>query len=336
MAIHTPPSWLQNGSHPAENDRLTTQALWATTGIIAPSSLAVTANAPTNMSVNVASGWAAIVGTIQPNMGTYVAYNDATVNLPIATANPTNPRIDLVCVTVNDSYYTGVTDNVVIQVVTGTPAGSPVAPATPANSIALATVAVAAGALAITSGNITDLRTSVTTNLPIGDITGVTAGTGLSGGGTSGSVTLAIDTAVTVDLSTAQTLTNKTLTSPTISGGTFTNIALTSPQINLGVNAQTGTTYTTVLADNGKLVTQSNASPITTTIAPFSSVAYPVGAQINFTQLGAGQLTIQGGSGVTVVSTGATAATPKTRAQYSSATAICISQDNWLVVGDIS
>jgi hypothetical protein len=333
MTIHTPPSWLQNGSHPAENDRLTTQALWATTGIISPSSLAVTASSPANMSINVAAGWAAVVGDIQPNMGTYVAYNDGTVNIAITTANPTNPRIDLVCLTVQDSYYSGSADDVILQVIAGTPASSPTVPATPVNSIALASVAVAAGALSITSGNITDLRVSVTTNLPIGDITGVTAGTGLSGGGTSGSVTLAIDTAVTADLTTAQTLTNKTLTSPVINGGTG---SFTSPQINLGVNAQTGTSYTTVLADNGKLVTQANASSITTTIAPFSSVAYPVGAQINFTQFGAGQLTIQGGSGVTVVSTGATAATPKTRVQYSTATAICTSQDNWLVVGDIS
>ena len=350
MAIHTPPSWLQNGSHPAENDRLTTQALWATTGIIAPSSLAVTQNSPANMSVNVASGWAAIVGTIQPNMGTYVAYNDATVNLAIAAANPTNPRIDVVCVTVNDSYYTGVADNVVLQVITGTPASSPVIPTLPANSIALANIAVGAGALSITTANISDQRVSVTTNLPIGDITGVTAGTGLTGGGTSGTVTLAIDSTVAT-LSGSQTLTNKDLTSgtntfpsslatltgvETLTNKTLTTPTLNSPLINLGINAQTGTSYTTVLADNGKLVTQSNGSAITTTIAPFSSQAYPVGAQINFTQLGAGQVTIQGGSGVTVVSTGATAATPKTRAQYSTATAICISQDNWLVVGDIS
>ena len=333
MTIHTPPSWLQNGSHPAENDRLTTQALWATTGIISPSSLAVTASSPANMSINIAAGWAAVVGTIQPNMGTYVAYNDGTVNIPITTANPTNPRIDLVCLTVQDSYYTGSADDVILQVIAGTPASSPVAPSLPANSISLATVAVAAGALSITTGNITDTRVSVTTNLPIGDITGVTAGTGLTGGGTSGSVTLAIDTAVTADLTTSQTLTNKTLSSPVINGGTG---SFTSPQINLGINAQTGTTYTTVLTDNGKLVTQSNASAITTTIAPFSSVTYPVGAQLNFTQLGAGQVTIQGGSGVTVVSTGAIASTPKTRVQYSTATAICISQDNWLVVGDIS
>ena len=50
------------------------------------------------------------------------------------------------------------------------------------------------------------------------DITGVTAGTGISGGGTSGTVTVSIDTSVTVDLSTAQTLTTKTLTSPILNG----------------------------------------------------------------------------------------------------------------------
>src|SRR5210317_1210598 len=55
--------------------------------------------------------------------------------------------------------------------------------------------------------------------VPTGDITSVTAGTGLSGGGTTGAVTLDIDTATTVDLSTSQALSNKTLTSPVINTG---------------------------------------------------------------------------------------------------------------------
>ena len=160
MTLRTPPSWLQNGSHPAENDRLTTQALWATTGIIKSTSLAVTPNSPVGMSVIIAGGWAAIVGTTQTNMGTYVAYNDAPTVVAITTANPTKPRIDLVCATVQDAYYTGSQNNVIFQVVVGTPASSPVAPALPANSIALAEVDVAAGALSIT-------RLSVSVYVPV-------------------------------------------------------------------------------------------------------------------------------------------------------------------------
>jgi hypothetical protein len=112
-----------------------------------------------------------------------------------------------------------------------------------------------------------------------------------------------------------------------------------SPSTALTLNAQTGTTYTFVLTDaNNTLVTASNASAQTFSIPTNASVAYPVGAQINIIQIGAGQVTIQAvTSGTTTVSsTGTTSTAPKLRAQYSSATLIKAATDLWYVIGDIS
>lgn len=101
----------------------------------------------------------------------------------------------------------------------------------------------------------------------------------------------------------------------------------------IAINAQTGTTYTTVLTDDGKLVTCDNASAIALTIPPNSSVAYGIGTQINIMQLGAGQVTITAGAGVTLRSAGSKL---KTSAQYAVATCCKIASDTWVVVGNLS
>jgi hypothetical protein len=101
---------------------------------------------------------------------------------------------------------------------------------------------------------------------------------------------------------------------------------------NLTLNAQTGTTYTLVLADAHKLVTQSNASAIATTVPPNADVAFEVGDQVNFLQLGAGTITLTAGLGVTLRSDGAKL---KTNAQYAVATCIKIATDEWVVVGNL-
>lgn len=101
----------------------------------------------------------------------------------------------------------------------------------------------------------------------------------------------------------------------------------------LTLNAQTGTTYTLVLTDSAKFVTLSNASAITATIPPNSSVAFPVGTQVNLMQLGAGQVTVAAGLGVTLRSAGSKF---KTSAQYAVATALKIASDEWVLVGNVS
>ena len=98
------------------------------------------------------------------------------------------------------------------------------------------------------------------------------------------------------------------------------------------VNAQTGTSYTLVLADAGTFVTLSNAAPVTLTVPNNTSVAFPVGTMVNLLQLGAGQVTIAAGGGVTVSS----ASGLKLADQYSSAQLIKLATNTWVAVGRLT
>jgi len=114
---------------------------------------------------------------------------------------------------------------------------------------------------------------------------------------------------------------------------------LTAAQCNdlalamVSLNAQTGTSYTLVAGDDGKLVTCDNAAAITLTVPANSSVAFGIGTQVNIMQLGAGQVTITAGGGVTLRSAGSKL---KTNAQYAVATCCKIATDTWVVVGNLS
>jgi hypothetical protein len=139
-----------------------------------------------------------------------------------------------------------------------------------------------------------------------GDIEGVTVTSPITGGGTSGSVGIAYDYAAGSKITT---------------------------------QAQTGTTYTFVLADaDQKLVTASNAAAQTYSIPTNANVAFAIGTVINIIQIDAGQVTINAVTPgtTTVLSNGGTAASPKLRVQYSAASLIKVATDAWYVVGDIS
>ena len=102
----------------------------------------------------------------------------------------------------------------------------------------------------------------------------------------------------------------------------------TAPTIAIGINAQTGTTYTPVLADAAKLVTLNNAGAITLTVP---AAVFSAGQIINIQQIGAGQVTIQGDGTSTVTGTGT-----KLRTQYSAASIVCTGTNTFTLIGDIA
>ena len=115
-----------------------------------------------------------------------------------------------------------------------------------------------------------------------------------------------------------------------------TNMAFTwieQDDTTLSFNAQTGTTYTLVASDSAKLVTTSNASAVTVTIPPS---VFTAGNQINVQSIGVGLTSFVAGAGVTITSTGASAAAPILRARYSACTIICTASNVFTVIGDLS
>ena len=105
----------------------------------------------------------------------------------------------------------------------------------------------------------------------------------------------------------------------------------------LALNAKTAT-YTAILTDNrNTLVTMSVSTANDFLIPTNASVAFPIGSVINVMRIGTGKTTIKAvTSGTTTISsTGANAAQPGLRAQFSAASCIKVATDIWYVIGDI-
>jgi len=169
FSITTQPSYGQGGSYTAQSDRLLLDALTNSGGVRVMSSasgstmtgdLAVTTTGAGNGSVNVAVG--DIIIPSAAGYGSYFAYNDSSSVVGPFAACPTNTRIDLVVVEVND---TGATPTVGFVIVQGTAAVSPTVPATTVTAtktqIPIARINIPNGfttTSTVAAGNIVDYR----------------------------------------------------------------------------------------------------------------------------------------------------------------------------------
>ena len=101
----------------------------------------------------------------------------------------------------------------------------------------------------------------------------------------------------------------------------------------LSINEQTGTTYTLVLADAGKAVTCENADPVAVTVPANAAVEFAVGTVMNVLQTGAGAVTVEGDTGVTV--NGTSGGSVEIAARWQGVSLLKTATDTWIASGAI-
>lgn len=278
--------------------------------------------------VNVASGTIAYEGT------DYSLSGNASYSL--SSAPSSGNRFDLVV-----ARYA--TNAVSIQTITGTASSTnPVFPALPDTDVVLAAVLRRANESVI-SNDIIDKRAFVLASTP----SEISISTLNIDGGTDIGADLTDADLIIVDDGATGTNRKSVLSrlatyifgkvsgdATATSTGTFSLASRTvgsSEYDNLTLNAQTGTSYTLALSDAHKVVTLNNANAVTLTVPPSTSAAFEVGDQVNILQLGAGQVTVVGGAGVTLRAQGSKL---KLNGQYAIGTLVKLDTDEWVLVGN--
>jgi len=182
-----------------------------------------------------------------------------------------------------------------------------------------------------------------------GTITGVTAGTGLTGGGTSGVVTVSLDTTsvippTIVDQKGDLIVGTAADTVSRLQAGTNGQVLSANSGVTAGLEWVTPygpttavefstvatTTYTVSTADAGKVLFTTSGSPTTITL---TTTGLATGQQVLIHQYGAGSVTFTSTSPATILSRG----NSKVLAgQYSAATLIKYDTNTWLLIGDLA